>query len=109
MSLETFRKSFMPYVLRRLPDSNKWMVLNREYMPLGSTQRDGSVWHEREDYAVPLKMTKALRQKLADLGATHNSSDDDIWLYNDATAPTSKRAKDIYLAKIRLLMDLKVI
>ena len=39
MPLVTFKEICLPYCLERQPDG-LWMVLNREYLPLGFSKRD---------------------------------------------------------------------
>ena len=112
MALRTFREAFMPYCLTKLPNG-KWVILNREYVPLGyTTAASSSIDYQKiiEESAVPLKLTPKKIAKLAAVGLNDKrDTSQRFWLYNDSCAPFNKKYKDAYLEKIKLLMDLEVI
>jgi hypothetical protein len=105
MSLNSFRQVFLPYCLQKLPDG-RWVVLNREYKPLGF-RTDDFVTYEDYPICVELKgIGPATFEKLSYEGSQHK---DCIYLYNDACIPTnSEEHMDAYLKKIRKLAKLKI-
>ncbi len=92
---------FMPYCLQRL-DSGKWVVLNRNYKPLGYTKEE---WVEYEQYAVPLKISVTEKKKIS----FDRTTGDTIWLYNDGCVPTSS-SEDMqaYSKRLEVLSKLSI-
>jgi hypothetical protein len=104
MPLTNYRQIFMPYCIKKLgPD--KWVVLNREYKPLGMSDR--SRMYDYDSFAVKLKITKKLAEKLAILDNTTQSPKDMIFLYSASNPPINSSSMGGYLEKIGLLMNLK--
>ena len=99
-----FRWAFLPYCLDRQEDG-RWVILNRDYKPLGMLTRD---FVRYEDHAVAAYLgglTAAVRQRLED----RDNSPDRIYLYDDGSVPTSsKEAWAKYSSKLEALAKLTV-
>jgi hypothetical protein len=103
---QTYRQMFMPYCLIKL-ESGKWVIVNRHYKPLGTLSRDK--WYNYEEYSVHIKWDRRHRKKLADLGATSESPEEFVALYNDATNPErSKMLMQRYMDKLAILAKLGI-
>jgi len=97
MPLGDFRSVFMPYCLRK-QDDGRYVVLNREYKPVGFFTRD-FVKYEEHPVAVKLQgIGPATAEKLSWKGDTNT---EEIFLYNDGCIPTdgAENMKK-YLAKL---------
>ena len=104
MALYDFRSIYLPYCLKRLKDG-KYIVLNREYKPLGFN----TLTHvEYEDYPISAKIKGITKKMTAEISIDKSSNLDQIYLYNDATNPSSnsKNMKE-YLKKLEKLAKLK--
>lgn len=104
MALYDFRSIYLPYCLKRL-SNGRYVVLNREYKPLGFNTHEHLNY---EDYPIAAKI-KGITKKLAsEISIDGSSSLDEIFLYNDKTNPSSnsKNLKE-YLKKIERLTKLK--
>lgn len=105
MSLSDFRSVFMPYCLRKQPDG-RYVVLNREYKPVGFFTRD-FVKYEEHPVAVHLAGIKATTA--AKLSWSGDANPDEIFLYNDGCVPTdSAENMKKYLAKLQILAKLSI-
>lgn len=103
MGLYDFRCVFMPYCLQRRRKGDPWQVLNREYRQLGDG-RDGS--EAAFDGPTCVKLTDAQVLKIAHGDRRENQ----FWLYDDASTPTSSaRAMKEYLARVALIMKAKTV
>jgi hypothetical protein len=104
MGTYEFRSIFMPYCLIRL-DDGRYIVVNRNYKPLGITSGD-YVIYETHPSAAKLKITAATAKKLSWAGSDALAR---IYLYNDGCIPTDGKANmDAYLSKLSVLAKLKV-
>jgi hypothetical protein len=105
MPSHEFRAVHMPYCLKRL-DDGRYVVLNRDYKPLGFRTRERVVY-ESFPIAVKFKgLTKKLAAKLSWDGSANLES---IFLYNDATVPTdSAKRMTAYLERLAILAKLKI-
>ncbi len=103
MPLNDFRSVFLPYCLRRQEDG-RWIVLNREYKPVGFRTSD----HVRyEDYPIAVDLKGLTKAKLRKLGAGDDM--EVVFLYTDASVPTrSAHAMKEYLEKLRVLAGLRI-
>src|SRR5712692_1541665 len=84
---EYFRTLFMPYCLQKQADG-KWVVLNRNYKPLGMWPAKGAGHIKYDDYSVEMPLT----DKRAALLSWNGRRPDDkgcVWLYNDGCIPTA--------------------
>lgn len=77
------RYIYFPYCLRRL-DDGRYIVLNRQYKPIGSRTSDW-VRYEDDPSAAAIKITVAAAKKLSWDG---KDALDVIYLYNDGCIPT---------------------
>jgi hypothetical protein len=105
MPLGDFRSVFMPYCLRKQEDG-KYVVLNREYKPVGFFT-DEYVKYEEHPVAVHLEgIGPATAAKLSWKGSEDTDS---IFLYNDGCIPTaSAENMKKYLAKLQILAKLRI-
>lgn len=105
MALEDFRAVFLPYCIEKQPGGT-YVVLNREYKPLGFKTRD---FIKYADYPVCVKIKGLTAAKAAKLSVDESKDLDRIFLYDDATNPIrSKKNMDAYLAKLAVLAKLSV-
>lgn len=82
MDTKEFRWWFMPYCLEEVsPD--RYVVLNRGYKPLGIVTEK---WVDYNLYAVQIKITANIAKSLSIHGDANTRK---IYLYDDATVPTS--------------------
>ena len=105
MPLNSVRSRFMPYCIQR-QDDGSFLILNREYQPLGF-DRSGSSNYSDYPIAVSIQgLTPRIAEKLSYKGLCDVSR---IFLYNDSCIPTSS-AKNMkaYLEKLEILMKLKL-
>jgi|SRR5689334_9443094 hypothetical protein len=104
MPLNDFRSVHLPYCIKKL-ESGEYVVLNREYKPLGFKTRD-QVDYEAYPIAVNFaRLTPATAAKLS-----HNGKDDtnQIFLYDDGCIPTDSAAyMRQYLDRLAILAKLK--
>lgn len=104
MPLNDFRSVHMPYCLKKQPDGT-YVVLNREYKPLGFNTHK-HVEYENYPIKAKIKITAATAKKLSCHGDTDISS---IFLYDDGCIPTSNAANmNNYLDRLKALAKLKV-
>ena len=105
MPLYDVRSVHFPYVIKEV-EKGKFVVLNREYKPLGFNKRD---YVKYEDYPIISKITglgPSTRNKLAYDGKGEGNM---IYLYDDGCVPTqSKKHMDSYLEKLRILAKCKI-
>jgi len=104
MPLHDFRSVHLPYCLTKQADG-KYVVLNREYKPIGFKTKD---WIDYEKYPVAVKI-KGLTAKVAAKISYKGSVDlENIYLYNDGCIPT-KSAKNMqaYLNRLEVLAKLR--
>jgi len=118
--IDGFYRIYYPYCIKMISE-RKIVVLNRNYKPLGYTSR---LYVDYNDYAVPIKMTKTLIEKISvhfqeykeclpiltkrrdRLLKSHNDylARGFVFLYDDCTNPAkSKKHMDVYLKKLGFL------
>lgn len=87
MPLTNFRQMCLPYCLKK-GDGGRWTILNREYMPLGFSERNFEVIAKIPvSYALKNagpKVMKSLAHHVQDNG---NS----VYLYDDGCLPDSSK------------------
>lgn len=105
MPLHDFRSVFFPYCLVKNDDGH-YVVLNREYKPVGFGTSD---WVKYERYPVTYKIKGLTAARLAKISAKGDANKDRIYLYNDGCVPTHS-AKDMkaYLDRLKVLAPLLV-
>lgn len=104
MALDSFRSLFLPYCIQQI-EENKYVVLNREYKPLGF-KTNKIVKYEDYPIVVEIKgLTKSIISKIS-----HNGNEDvgNIYLYDDGCVPTaSQKNMEKYLERLAILAKLK--
>jgi hypothetical protein len=105
VALNEIRAVALPYCLERQPDG-RYVILNRHYKPLGF------MTHDRVDYnayPIAVKFKRLTRATATKLSARGNDDLEKIWLYDDASVPTtSARNMQQYLERLKVLMSLKL-
>lgn len=99
-----FHRAFLPYCLDRQEDG-RWVVLNRDYKPLGMLTRDFVRYEEHPVAAYLGGLTASSLKHLDD----RDNLPDRIYLYDDGSIPTlSKEAWEKYSKKLEILAKLTV-
>src|SRR5262245_56006127 len=106
MVLTDFRAVHLPYCLERL-DDGRYVVLNREYKPLGFNTSD---FIKYKNYPMIAVRFGRLTQKLAArVSIDGDSSLERIFLYDDGSNPIrSKKNMQEYLKRLELLAKLPI-
>ena len=105
MPLGDFRSIYLPYCIKK-QDDGSYVVLNREYKPIGFNTNDFITYSE---FPVSSKLTGIGPGTAKKLSHEGSENTDTIFLYNDGCIPThSKENMDSYLKKISILAKLKV-
>jgi hypothetical protein len=105
MPLGDVRSVVLPYVLQRQSDG-RYIVLNREYKPVGFWTRANIVY---EDHPVLLKLPGLKVAVAKKLSWNADSNVEEIFLYSDSCVPTSSTANmNAYLERLARLAKLKV-
>ena len=94
----------LPYALRRVGESNWWILLNGEFMPLGRGFGDGPYPGPENDKEFPELHIADPRQSLPQL-ADGEASDNLVYLYGNANNPLlDPVAGEVYLDKLGELL-----
>ncbi len=105
MPLNDFRSICLPYCLQKQPDGT-WIVLNREYKPLGFNTNDRV---DYGDYPIATKFKGLGPATLDKLDHRGRASDDCVMLYGDGCVPThSAENMKVYMKKLEFLAKLEV-
>lgn len=105
MPLNDFRSVFMPYCLAKQKDG-RYVVLNREYKPVGFFTRD---FVKYEEHPVSVHLEGIGAATAAKLSWEGSENTDKIFLYNDGSLPTASASNmKVYLAKLQILAKLKI-
>lgn len=100
-----FRSIYFPYCIEKQPNG-AWVVLNRQYKPVGFHTND---FINYEDHPISTQLLGLGPSVAKKLSYTGKSEGDRIYLYNDGCIPTSNKANmDEYLKKLSILAGLKV-
>ncbi len=104
MPLTDFRSVYFPYCLQRQEDGS-WVVLNREYKPVGFNRR---TWVDYADYPVSVHLRGLGPKTLKRLAFNGKYEDGRVYLYNDGCVPTHSPEKlKSYLERLATLAKLK--
>lgn len=100
-----FRAVFLPYCIQKL-DDGRFVVLNRDYKPLGFKTREHIVY---EDYPICVNMPGLTSRVAEKLSWKESPETKEIFLYNDGSVPT-RSAGDMnrYLDRLARLAKLKI-
>lgn len=106
MPVLNLRGIYFPYCLQRLGDGS-WIILNRNYTPLGSSIHEHVVYEGIDDaFRIP-RITTAQVRKLSCTGPP--DEDGRIYLYEDSCIPTSgEKHMTAYLRRLAVLMRLQL-
>ena len=98
-----FRSVFLPYCIEKLDDGS-WVVLNRQYKPIGFNTDE---FINYEDYPVSARLEiKSTHLKKISYNSDYFGK---VYLYNDGCHPFgSKKNMDSYLEKLRVLAKLRI-
>lgn len=104
MPLDDFRAVYFPYCIEK-QDDGTYVVLNREYKPVGFNTRD---WINYSDYPVGVRL-RLTPKRIDELSVDDNDDGSNVYLYDDSTNPIrSKKNMDAYLEKLRILAKLEI-
>jgi hypothetical protein len=105
MGLTIFREVFLPYVLRK-DSEGKWVVLNREYLPIGFKERS---FETPSPYPKPVTIKGLTKELILQLSCDGVFNGESLYLYDDRTDPTMNDENfKKYLERIRVLQRLEV-
>lgn len=106
MSVSTsFSAVYFPYCIEK-QDDGTWVVLNRQYKPVGFNTSD---YVKYEDYPVSAKLSGIGPVTCKKIAYDGKDQGNRIYLYNDGTNPlTSKGDMDAYLEKLEILAKLSI-
>ena len=100
MPLNDFRSVHLPYCLCREEDGS-YVVLNREYKPLGFRTREHIDYGK---YPIAVKFKRFTPKAAAKLSWNNSGAMDRIYLYDDSCTPTkSPKFMKMYLEKLERL------
>ena len=100
-----FRCIYLPYCLLK-HDSGGYLILNRDYKPLGFSTTKHLTY---EDYPIEAKFLRMSKTTAAKLSYEKSDNLDRIFLYNDGCIPTSSEQNmKQYLEKLKILAKLKI-
>lgn len=104
MPLHDFRSVHLPYCLIKQADG-KYVVLNREYKPIGFKTGD---WVDYDKYPVAVKIKGLTAKVVAKVSCKKGANLEKIYLYDDGCIPT-KSAKNMqaYLERLEVLAKLR--
>ena len=107
---EEYRRIWLPYCVQKMNDhAGGWIVLNREYKPLGMPLDQWAVYEDVPMHQRIRRITLCQQKKLY-----HGSEDsapwlpnNTIWLYHDGSIPTYSKIKwDAYQRRLFVLSSL---
>jgi hypothetical protein len=104
MSLTNFLMLFMPYCLRRQADGS-YMVLNREYRPLGFFPEGR---HDPDDHPVAVHIDGLSSTLAAKISCRGDLNTDEIYLYGPQYPTDSRADLKLYFDRLKLLATLKI-
>ena|ERR1035437_6183178 len=105
MPLNDFRSVHLPYCIHKT-ENGKYVVLNREYKPLGFKTGD---FIDYKDYPILVEFKGLTPAKIIKISYNGDSDNKNIYLYNDGCIPTlSKNDMDNYLKRLELLSKLQL-
>lgn len=104
MALNDFKSIYLPYCIVRQEDKS-FVVLNREYKPLGFRVIEHI---EYGKYPISARIPEITPELAVKISWNESPNTDKIFLYNDKTNPVSSDENmEAYLAKLAILATLK--
>jgi len=104
MPLSDFRSVYLPYCIKKL-ESGQYVVLNREYKPLGFRTRDHV---DYEAYPITVRFARLTPATAAKLSHSGKADTNEIFLYDGGCIPTkSAEYMRRYFERISILAKLK--
>ena len=85
MPLKDFRSVHLPYCIKKL-ENGHYVVLNREYKPLGFKTRERV---DYEAYPITVKFKRLTPATAAKISFAGKPDTDNIFLYDDGCIPTA--------------------
>ncbi len=105
MALRDFSSVYLPYCLKKQEDGS-FIVLNREYKPLGFNSIDH---FNCEDYPISSKIKGITTKKIEKLAYDGKINEGFIFFYNDGCIPTKSKVNMAkYLERLEILASYKV-
>ena len=106
MSVSTdFRAVYFPYCIEKQTDGT-WVVLNRQYKPIGFNTSDFICY---EEFPVSAKLKGIGPKVLKELSYSGEVQGDKVYLYNDSSMPTRSTVNmQSYLKKLAILAKLSI-
>jgi hypothetical protein len=99
------RHIYFPYCLERLEDG-RYIVLNRNYKPLGDPRRD---WVVYEDHPSAQHLKGLTAAKAKAMSYKESPDLDKIYLYNDGCVPTGSAENwAAYSKRLHVLAKLQI-
>jgi len=89
----TFRHVYLPYCLHRIKGTRRWVILNREYTPLGTWNRD--CWSDW-DKAPYIVLTQSQVRKFRSLSRMKDNVDWVIAFYDDYVSARKQHMKYLH-------------
>jgi hypothetical protein len=106
MPVTNTRALYFPYCLQQLDDKS-WIILNRNYKPLGSATEEHVTYEDIDPKMRIAKIASAQARLLAYSGDA--DAEGRIYLYQDGCIPTdSEKNMTAYLKRLSVLMKLKL-
>ena len=104
MSVSTdFRAVYFPYCIEKQADGT-WVVLNRQYKPVGFNTGD---FIRYEEFPISAKLKGIGPRVMKKLSYSGEAQGDRVYLYNDGCVPTHSTADmNSYLKKLAILAKL---
>lgn len=104
-AMPDFRQAMLPYGMAKNADGS-WTFFNRKYKPVGIVTGEWAEWDVPQHRMKFKGLGPATLRKLDIHG---EGTGDLVYFYNDGSIPThSARDMDRYLAKLKILMGLRV-
>jgi len=92
-SKPTFRHVYLPYCLQKIDDNRHWVLLNREYNPLGTWNRDTYSDWTQSPYII---LTQSQVRKFRSLSPIKQHVDWAIFFYNDGVSARRQHMKYLH-------------
>ncbi|MEL6384212.1 MAG: hypothetical protein AAFQ89_17510 [Cyanobacteria bacterium J06626_18] len=92
-------KTQFPYCIHRIEDG-RYVILNRNYKPLGMTREDSVDWVDYAPHAIELRLTP---KRIEQLDAQGNGSESRVYLYYSIHTVTQADEWAAYCKRLKVL------